>query len=226
LQAIENLLKINPFTHPLKRLQQLNELLKQITPAGAIAPHKEIHPYCNAIHDDFIYAHAPRPASPGQRVCARDGCGSAAYICPHDVSKFGSYCSSSCYWLEVATLNETRITSLDQNDMDFHRISVRFQSEIPTARIVQIFRLQMPRRFAERYKTYRLCMASASNTAMASITHRMFHGTQARCSLLGMCLRAACPGPAVSGCGKADCAVCGIARTGNQMRFSKRGGRE
>jgi len=136
---------------------------------------------------------------------------------PQNKKNHHSYCSPSCYWLECSTLTNTKLSLLNQNDLDYIRAHQRFLSMLPQAKIMGIIRLQMPKYLVETHQNLKKQMAMQNNLQLNAVTHKMFHGTRASCDPLQYINRLS---PTCS----SGCGLCGIVSNGNDVAFSRYGG--
>src|SRR6266498_4615328 len=144
--------------------------------------------------------------------CSRTSCPRRVYMDPQNKKNHHSYCSPSCYWLECSTLTNTKLSLLNQNDLDYIRAHQRFLSMLPQAKIMGIIRLQMPKYLVETHQNLKKQMAMQNNLQLNAVTHKMFHGTRASCDPLQYINRLS---PTCS----SGCGLCGIVSNGNDVAF-------
>ncbi|CAG8517115.1 3988_t:CDS:2 [Ambispora leptoticha] len=148
--------------------------------------------------------------------CIRFGCNRKAYLDPADRTKSHSFCSKECFWMDGSTLNQTKMTILYPNQIDYEKAYKRFNQNLPNSTIKAIFRLQMPKLMVDKHLALKNEMARTAGSA-DRITHRMFHGTKTSCDPLRLItsLTPSCT---------SNCGVCGILREGNRGAHSRQGG--
>jgi hypothetical protein len=150
--------------------------------------------------------------------CSRSNCPRRVYTSSRNgKTNFHSYCSSNCYWLECSTLSNTKLSLLDNNDLDYIWARQRFISMLPKAKIKGIIRLQMQKSLIEAHQNLKRQIATRSGLSLKAITHKMFHGTTTNCDPLRYIQRLS---PTCS----SGCGLCGIVSRGNDIACSNYSG--
>ncbi|KAG9294076.1 hypothetical protein G9A89_001317 [Geosiphon pyriformis] len=179
-------------------------------------------PMCkNSVHVDekgVIFSHCGKTCSlaannPSGPQCYRSGCGRKVYKDPLNPTKFHSYCSKKCYWLEGSTLSTTKLTLLDTDNIDYDIVHKKFISRLSNITIKAIFRLQMPKSIVDQHLNLKKTMSGSSTWGPNNVTRKMFHGTKYLCdpTILIQNKTPTC----TTGCG-----MCGIIREGNRGIYS------
>ncbi|CAG8515179.1 653_t:CDS:2 [Ambispora gerdemannii] len=130
--------------------------------------------------------------------CSREGCTRKAYRDPRNEKMFHSFCSKECYSRDGEKLVRTKLTVLQENDIDYQYVLKRFTGcrKLANASIKAIIRIQMPRSKVNRHLKLKKQMKT---------TLRMYHGTYSACNPMKIVAeKAPC-------CIKA-CGLCGIIR--------------
>ncbi|CAG8465077.1 hypothetical protein C2G38_2216766 [Gigaspora rosea] len=118
-------------------------------------------------------------------------------------------------------LGKTIMAELKSSDEDYKEVKKMFQVGLPKSNILGIFKLQMPSRLLNDHEIYKDKIAESICTSKDKVTHRMFHGTKHpdKCDPQRFIKN-----PNAKFC-KSDCGFCGIARGGNQSKFSNYNGK-
>lgn len=128
-----------------------------------------LEPYCSSRCADLSKS-IPR--------CSRNGCNAHRYISPQNPTQYRDYCNPECLWKEASSLEETKLTLLDDaNNLDFRDVAVMF-SPI-SYRILAIFRIQYPPAITKIYLDY--CQHFRKNAKVinaVAMTVQRFHGTR------------------------------------------------
>ncbi|CAJ0834312.1 2401_t:CDS:2 [Entrophospora sp. SA101] len=156
--------------------------------------------------------------------CSNANCNRNKFIDPSDQkvydycgktysTKYYSYCSSNCYWLETTTLTQTKLTLLAPDDLDYDVAKRPFLNGIPSAKIHGIIRIQMPKIIVDAHQILKKQPGLKS--------YKLFHGTKTTCDPMNItrCLKTICNTSVNNNCG-----VCGIITKGNDTTCSRYGG--
>ncbi|KAG9301219.1 hypothetical protein G9A89_012602 [Geosiphon pyriformis] len=102
---------------------------------------------------------------------------------------------------------QTRLTRLDYLASDFQKIAQRFQLTLPSAKIIAIFELELPKKISKKFNKLQESLARGSD--ISAITQRMFLDTMTTCDASDL-LEIGRP------CKLNSCEMCKIIKRGNK----------